>query len=89
MKITFDPAKRAFTLAERGLDFEDAAEVFFRRHARFSRRSTGLWRTADTDGGASSWAHVDRSLDTAWKRAACHFDEESKCPRKSALWEAI
>jgi len=28
MKITCDPAKRAVTLAERGLDFEDAAEVF-------------------------------------------------------------
>ena len=28
MKITCDPAKRAATLAERGLDFEDAAEVF-------------------------------------------------------------
>ncbi len=28
MKISFDPAKRAVTLAERGLDFEDAAEVF-------------------------------------------------------------
>ena len=28
MKITFDPAKRAVTLAERGLGFEDAAEVF-------------------------------------------------------------
>jgi hypothetical protein len=28
MKITFDPAKRAMTLADRGLDFEDAAEVF-------------------------------------------------------------
>jgi uncharacterized protein len=28
MKITCDPAKRALTLAERGLDFEDAAEVF-------------------------------------------------------------
>lgn len=28
MKITFDPAKRAATLAERGLDFEDADEVF-------------------------------------------------------------
>ena len=28
MKITFDPAKRAATLAERGLDFEDAGEVF-------------------------------------------------------------
>ena len=26
--ITFDPAKRARTLAERGLDFADAAEVF-------------------------------------------------------------
>ncbi|HEY2247682.1 MAG TPA: BrnT family toxin [Bradyrhizobium sp.] len=28
MKITCDPVKRAITLAERGLDFEDAAEVF-------------------------------------------------------------
>ena len=28
MKITYDPVKRAVTLAERGFDFEDAAEVF-------------------------------------------------------------
>ena len=28
MRITFDPAKRAATLDERGLDFADAAEVF-------------------------------------------------------------
>ena len=28
MAITFDPKKRAATLAERGLDFEDAALVF-------------------------------------------------------------
>lgn len=28
MRITYDPAKRAATLAERGLDFEDAAIVF-------------------------------------------------------------
>ncbi len=28
MKITFDPAKRAATLAERGFDFADAAKVF-------------------------------------------------------------
>lgn len=27
MKVSFDPAKRARTLAERGLDFADAAEV--------------------------------------------------------------
>jgi uncharacterized DUF497 family protein len=28
VKITFDPAKRARTLRERGLDFADAATVF-------------------------------------------------------------
>jgi len=28
MRISFDPTKRAKTLAERGLDFEDAATVF-------------------------------------------------------------
>jgi len=28
VRITFDPAKRASTLDERGLDFADAAEVF-------------------------------------------------------------
>lgn len=28
MAITFDPAKRERTLAERGLDFSDASEVF-------------------------------------------------------------
>jgi uncharacterized DUF497 family protein len=28
MRVTFDPAKRAKTLAERGLDFDDAAVVF-------------------------------------------------------------
>lgn len=33
MKITFDPAKRERTVAERGLDFADAANVFAGRHA--------------------------------------------------------
>ncbi len=28
MKISYDPAKRAITLRERALDFEDALEVF-------------------------------------------------------------
>ena len=32
MRITFDPAKRAKTLAERGLDFADAARVFAGLH---------------------------------------------------------
>lgn len=28
MAITFDPAKRDWTMAERGLDFDDAQQVF-------------------------------------------------------------
>jgi uncharacterized protein len=28
MKLTYDPVKRARTMKERGLDFEDCAEVF-------------------------------------------------------------
>jgi uncharacterized DUF497 family protein len=33
VRITFDPAKRAATLAHRGLDFADAALVFAGEHA--------------------------------------------------------
>jgi uncharacterized DUF497 family protein len=48
--ITFDPAKRAITLAHRGLDFADAAEVFEGRtataeDARFAYGET-RYRTA-------------------------------------------
>ncbi|WP_339691185.1 BrnT family toxin [uncultured Parasphingorhabdus sp.] len=32
MKITFDPAKRQWTLEARGLDFADAALIFQARH---------------------------------------------------------
>ena len=28
MQLSYDPAKRARTLAERGLDFDDAAQIF-------------------------------------------------------------
>lgn len=35
MEIVYDPAKRAQTLAERGLDFEDAREVFADRTIDF------------------------------------------------------
>jgi uncharacterized DUF497 family protein len=35
MKISFDPAKRAKTLAERGLDFADAEEIFAGRTLDF------------------------------------------------------
>ena len=43
MKISFDPAKRDVTLRERGLDFNDAAEIFAGRSLTISddRRDYG------------------------------------------------
>ena len=43
MRITYDPAKRARTLAERGLDFADAALIFAGLHATLedTRRDYG------------------------------------------------
>ena len=43
MKITYDPAKRAITLAERGLDFEDAPKVFAGKYFTYrdERRNYG------------------------------------------------
>jgi uncharacterized DUF497 family protein len=43
VRITFDPAKRAKTVKERGLDFADAAEVFAGLHtvAQDARRDYG------------------------------------------------
>ena len=43
MRITFDPAKRTKTLAERGLDFADAAQIFTGLHATLedTRRDYG------------------------------------------------
>ena len=35
MEISYDPDKRARTLAERGLDFDEAAEVFAGRTINF------------------------------------------------------
>ena len=43
MEISFDPAKQAQTLRERGLDFNDAAEIFAGRSLTISddRRDYG------------------------------------------------
>ena len=49
MRITYDPKKRARTLAERNLDFEDAPQVFAGRHLQIEddRRDYGetRWQT--------------------------------------------
>jgi hypothetical protein len=58
MKITFDPVKRAITLAERGLDFEDATEVFLGDTLEFPDDQPGLWRIPYRYGRASPRAHV-------------------------------
>jgi uncharacterized DUF497 family protein len=42
MIVTCDPAKRAKTLAERGLDFYDAAKVFGAAHAVIEKHRGGL-----------------------------------------------
>ena len=46
MQVTFDPAKRAKTLADRGLDFSDAAVVFAGVTLEFedTRRNYGATR---------------------------------------------
>jgi uncharacterized DUF497 family protein len=89
MKITFDPVKRAVTLAERGLDFEDAAELFRgdTLDSPDDRRDYGELRMLTV-------GHLrGRMVIVVWtprgKYAARHLDEESKCPRKNALWETI
>jgi len=55
MLIEFDPAKRDATLAERGLDFADAVEVFAGRHRSVvdDRIAYGevRWITIGTIGG--------------------------------------
>jgi uncharacterized DUF497 family protein len=89
MKITCDPVKRAITLAERGLDFEDAAEVFRGDTLDFpdDRRDYGELRMLTV--GHLRGRMVIVILDAARKCPARYLDEESKCPRKNALWEAI
>jgi len=89
MKITCDPVKRATTLAERGLDFEDAAEVFRGDTLDFpdDRRDYGELRMLTV--GHLPRTHGDCDLDAARKCTARHLNEESKCRRKSALWGAI
>jgi hypothetical protein len=44
MRLTWDSAKRAKTLAERGLDFADAAAVFAGVTVEVEDIPQGLWR---------------------------------------------
>jgi uncharacterized protein len=84
MTITFDPAKRAATLAHRGLDFADAARVFEGDHATWidDRNEYGEVRQI-----TAGWL-VDRMVVFVWTRRGsnrhiismrhCHAKEERK-----------
>jgi uncharacterized protein len=89
MKITYDPVKRAVTLAERGIDFEDAAEVFSGDTMDYpdDRRDYGELRMLTV-------GHLrGRMVIVVWtlRGSARHVISmrKSECPRKSAFWEAI
>ena len=73
MEIEFDPAKRALTLAERGLDFADATAVF----------DGAVVALADERFDYSDFRLAARSadngrLDTDARRQAYNFDEEGQ-----------
>ena len=87
MRITFDPTKREVTLLDRQLDFNDAETVFAGKciHIPDEGRDYGEERII-TVGKL-----LGRMVIVVWTPRRCAtriLDEESQCPRKSALWAA-
>lgn len=79
MKITFDPAKRDWTLRERGLDFAEAGQVFagVKLESPDERRDYGELRMV-TVGYLRKRTHGDRVLDPARRSPARIFHEEGQ-----------
>ncbi len=81
MRVTYDAAKRDATLAERGLDFEDAAAGFSGDHFTFpdDRKDYGeaSFITAGYLGGRLVWTRRDRSRRIISMRHA-HGKEERR-----------
>jgi uncharacterized protein len=89
--ITFDPSKRAATLAHRGLDFADAASVFEGDHAtwldhRFDY-SEVRWITAGwLDGRMVVFVWTQRGPNRhVISMRHCHAKEERKIRRRFGL----
>jgi len=78
LKITFDPTKRAETLAELGLDFADAALVFAGVTLDAEDDRARPWRGADGHRRPSGRPDGDRGVDAARTGAAGDFDEEGQ-----------
>jgi hypothetical protein len=67
MAITFDPAKRDWTLRHRGLDFLAAERVFEGPDLPTDRRTAGLRGDPDRDDRPAEWPD-DRGLLDAERR---------------------
>jgi uncharacterized DUF497 family protein len=74
MKITYDPAKRARTLRERGLDFETAPRC---SPDHETKRPT-IGAITNEDGRLAAGLRGGGHMDATRRWAACHFDEESQ-----------
>ena len=68
------------TLAERGLDFEDAAEVFAGVTLTLLDDRAGLRRAQVPDIRTARPAFGHGGLDPAWRGTPRDLDEEMQCP---------
>jgi uncharacterized DUF497 family protein len=91
MTITFDPAKRAATLAHRGLDFAAAGRVFDGDHAtwtddRFDYGETRQITAGWLDGRMVVFVWTARGRDChVISMRYCHAKEERKIRRRFGL----
>jgi uncharacterized DUF497 family protein len=70
-KLSYDSAKRAKTLAERGLDFKDASDVISGDNITYLDERLDYGRVFET-------SNVGGCVDTAWRVSPRHIDEESQ-----------
>ena len=75
VKLDYDPAKRAWTLEHRQLDFVDARLVWAGPHFDFAD-ARGLWRSAGLHGRVCARANGDGRLGWPGRRSPGYFDEE-------------
>lgn len=78
MHIEFDDAKRHRTLAERGLDFARAAEVFAGVNVTFSDDRADYGEPRFNTMRPSGWPHGGSGVDNARRGSSHHQHEESQ-----------
>ena len=76
VRITFDPAKRAWTLRERAIDFADAVHVFGGRRLHVADHRQDYGEPRLSDDRIPGRAHGDGCLGPAPRCSTRYFDEE-------------